>query len=301
MKWFVGILTFVSMHSIAASGDKLMSKDEYIDTWKQVAVQQMIEYKIPASITLAQGILESANGNSDLAKKGNNHFGIKCHDWKGDKMFLDDDAANECFRVYANGEESYKDHSLFLKNRARYAKLFSFTTTDYKSWATGLKDAGYATNPKYADQLIETIENLKLYQLDVLGQPVDEKNAVLLADNQVVKHELQIHSNKVKFVIAKKGDTFYKIAKEFEMGLWQLYRYNDYGLRKDVLIEGDIVYLQPKRHHAKVKMDDLKLEKEMSLREVSQAQAIRLKTLEKLNKSYHSDEKISKGQIVHLR
>jgi flagellum-specific peptidoglycan hydrolase FlgJ len=141
----------------------------YIDKWQAVAVSEMIEFGIPASITLAQGILESGNGQSELAKKSNNHFGIKCHlDWEGEKVYHDDDEDGECFRAYKKAEESFRDHSLFLKDRSRYAFLFEESPTDYKAWAKGLKKAGYATNKQYANRLIELIERYDLHQYDVM-------------------------------------------------------------------------------------------------------------------------------------
>ena len=140
----------------------------YIEKYAQVAVHQMVEYKIPASVILAQAIFESSSGTSLLAKKSNNHFGIKCHvGWVGDTIIKHDDTFNECFRSYSNIEDSYTDHSLFLITRPRYADLFKLPVTDYKNWCIGLKNAGYATAPNYAIQLIKLIEENKLYQLDV--------------------------------------------------------------------------------------------------------------------------------------
>jgi flagellum-specific peptidoglycan hydrolase FlgJ len=141
----------------------------YIDTYKAIAIQKMDEYKIPASVTLAQGIFESAAGTSRLAKEANNHFGIKCHkEWQGDTIRHDDDALQECFRKYLKAEESYDDHSLFLTSRPRYAKLFTLEVMDYKAWAHGLKAAGYATNPQYADRLISLIERFDLAKQDTI-------------------------------------------------------------------------------------------------------------------------------------
>lgn len=151
------------------SQNKQRSKDalDYIERYKDVAMTEMVKYKIPASITLAQGMLESGNGKSKLARQGNNHFGIKCHnDWKGKTMRMDDDAPKECFRVYKNAEESYRDHSKFLSNSSRYASLFDLKITDYKGWARGLKKAGYATLPTYANVLINNIETYELYKYD---------------------------------------------------------------------------------------------------------------------------------------
>lgn len=290
--------------SLFGNSDKRISKEEYADMWKQIAIQQMIDYKIPASITLAQGILESSSGNSDLAKKGNNHFGIKCHDWTGDKMYMDDDAKDECFRVYNSSEDSYIDHSKFLTTKSRYSKLFALDIVDYKSWAKGLKDAGYATNPKYPELLIEIIESLKLNELDVIGNSNSLSSPMVLAVKQSNEnvHAVQMHTNKVKYVVAKKGDTFYKISKEFNLGLWQLYKYNDFGLRKDVLEEGDIVYLQPKRRRSKDRdKDEIVVSGTTTLRQISQEQALKLESLIKLNNTLSPDEKISKGQKVNVR
>ena len=303
----IGISVSLSYFAFSGEAEKQISKKEYVDMWRTTAVQQMIDYNIPASITLAQGILESGSGNSDLAKNAKNHFGIKCHDWTGEKIYMDDDQKNECFRVYATDEESYVDHSLFLKDKKRYSALFSLEKTDYKSWAKGLKDAGYATNPKYPELLIEIIEDLKLNELDQLGIQNNELKPDLTADAKsttnassvdAVKHTVMTHDNKVKYVIARKGDTFYRIAKEYELGLWQLYKYNDFGPKKDVLIEGDIVYIQPKRSKAKNK--EIKLEKAMTLREVSQKEAVKLESLIKLNNISSGDELLPKGEKVTL-
>lgn len=302
------ILTFglgVALSGLALAGnaEKQISKKEYVETWRSTAVQQMIQYKIPASITLAQAILESGSGNSELARKGNNHFGIKCHDWDGQTIYLDDDQKGECFRVYNSAEESYNDHSDFLKKKQRYSNLFLLEVNDYKGWAKGLKEAGYATNPKYPELLIEIIEDLKLNELDVLGSPNNEKAPDLTASAEKLsesRHVVMTHENKVKYIVAKKGDTFYRISKEFGLGLWQLYKYNDFGPRKDVLVEGDIVYIQPKRSRSK-KNDTIKLTKEMSLRELSQVEAIKLESLIKLNNISSGDELLPKGEKVTLR
>lgn len=297
----IGLSVSLGYFALGSEIEKQISKKEYVDMWRSTAVKQMIDYKIPASITLAQGILESGSGNSVLAKQGNNHFGIKCHDWTGATMSLDDDKKDECFRVYGSAEESYIDHSLFLKDKKRYAELFTFEMTDYKAWAKGLKDAGYATNPKYPQMLIEIIEDLKLNELDVLGKPNNEAVPDLTAKatiKEASSHSVMTHENKVKYVVAKKGDTFYRIAQEFDMALWQLYKYNDFGPRKDVLIEGDIVYIQPKRNKAKNK--EIKLDKAMSLREISQLEAIKLESLKKINNSTSADELLPKGEKVTL-
>ncbi len=146
--------------------NKTYSRTEYINLVKNIAINQMNKYKIPTSITIAQGILESGNGNSKLAKEGKNHFGVKCHGWTGDKSYHDDDRPNECFRNYDKIEDSFEDHSIFLKNNSRYDSLFDLDITNYKGWANGLKKAGYATSPSYATKLINIIESNNLQQYD---------------------------------------------------------------------------------------------------------------------------------------
>lgn len=298
----VGFGLSLTFFSQAGGVEKQFSKKEYVDMWRSTAVQQMIQHNIPASITLAQGILESGSGNSVLARQGNNHFGIKCSDWSGKTMFMDDDQKGECFRVYESAEESYVDHSDFLKSRKRYISLFSLEATDYKSWAKGLKEAGYATNPQYPNLLIEIIKDLKLYELDRVGTQNNKVAPDLLASKTLTseaKHTVMTHENKVKYIIVKKGDTFYRISKEFGLGLWQLYKYNDFGPRKDVLIEGDIVYIQPKRNKSKAKT--VQLTKSMSLRELSQIEAVKLTTLMKRNNISSGDDLLPKGEKVTLR
>lgn len=307
MKLFVtGISLFLATLANAEASGTVLSKKEYVDLWRSTSVQQMVQYKIPASITLAQGILESGNGNSELARKGNNHFGIKCHDWTGETMYVDDDKKGECFRVYKSAEESYIDHSLFLTTKKRYGSLFALPSNDYKAWAKGLSQAGYATNPKYPELLIGIIEELKLYELDIIGTPNNEVAPSLISEvnsttveNANLKHTVQISDNKVKFIIARKGDTFYRISKEYGLGLWQLYKYNDFSAQKDVLKEGDIVYIQPKRR--KSKKESINLTSNLTMREISQLNAVKLKSLMKLNDASSPDDQLSTGEKVTLR
>jgi LysM repeat protein len=300
--FYIGL--FFSTLSLHSSVEKVISKEEYIEKWRQIAINQMIEHNIPASITMAQGILESGNGNSDLAKKGNNHFGIKCNDWAGEKMYKNDDLKNECFRVYSSPEESFIDHSLFLKGKSRYSKLFNLEISDYKGWANGLKAAGYATNPKYASRLIKIIESLKLSKLDVLGNSSNNSTGKIkpISKEMVsVSRTVLIHENNVKYIIVKKGDTFYRIAKEFHLGLWQLYKYNDFGLKKDVLVEGDIVYLQHKRRKSKTNETIFKVKKLTNLIQISQETAIKTNSLKKNNERFSLDDNIEKGEVIKLK
>ncbi len=167
LTYFMLLIAIFLWHNVAYSQSKSQDVIDYIDKYHKIAMREMQEYKIPASITLAQGLLESGNGKSELAKKSNNHFGIKCHSsWKGKRTYHDDDAKGECFRVYDSPAESYRDHSIFLANGQRYAFLFDLKITDYKGWAKGLKKAGYATLPVYANVLINLIETYDLTQYD---------------------------------------------------------------------------------------------------------------------------------------
>ncbi len=296
----VGILLVVS--SFAGTRVKL-TKNDYVDQWKAEAMSQMEEYGIPASITLAQGILESASGNSHLAVKGNNHFGIKCHGWTGKKIYMDDDSAGECFRVYKSAKDSYTDHSLFLNKYDRYAFLFTYNVTDYKAWAKGLKQAGYATNPKYPQLLIDLIEDLGLDQYDAGLIPDIEAKPELIASSITSSntHKVQIHKNKVKFILAKKGDTFYKISKEFDLTLSQLYRYNDFGGEKDYLEPGDKIYLQPKRKRKLFKRNEIVATESLSVNELAQLHGVNAKTIVHLNDFTTVSDTVNKGDIVTLR
>jgi LysM repeat protein len=271
-----------------------MSRKAYLEQWRQTAVIQQREYHIPASITMAQAILESGSGNSELAKKANNHFGIKCHDWKGATIYMDDDAKGECFRVYASAEESFKYHSLFLTTKSRYAVLFQLPSNDYKAWARGLKDAGYATNPQYADLLINVIDELKLYELDETTITSLKPESLVASSGVFSPHQVSIHANKVRYIVARKGDTYVRIAKEFDMGLWQLYRYNDSGQKKDCLIEGDIVYLQPKRSRSHVH-ETFNVTNAVTLSQIAQKEAVNIKSLLKLNKDITSEFQLLKS------
>ena len=284
------------------ANDARITKSEYVDHWKATAIQQMIDNNIPASITLAQGILESGSGNSALAISGNNHFGIKCHGWTGKKMYLDDDTDNECFRVYKTADQSYKDHSEFLMGYSRYAFLFTYDVTDYKSWAKGLKKAGYATNPKYPDLLIGIIEDLNLAQYDRNGLLSEGYKSELIASTDVYsnKHNVVLHESKVKYVLAQKGDTFYKISKEFGLNLSQLYRYNNFDGNKDVLEEGDIIYIQPKRRGSIFKNKEIVAKTAMRVEELSQMYATNVKSFKKSN-NFTDGTTVSKGESVNLR
>jgi uncharacterized FlgJ-related protein/LysM repeat protein len=291
----IGLLLLCTFNcSYAQNETKQISLKEYIETYKEIAQQNMKKFKIPASITLAQGILESANGNSDLAIIANNHFGIKCtSDWQGEKYYKDDDAKDECFRVYNAAYESFMDHSRFLTTRNRYASLFLLNITDYKSWAQGLKDAGYATNPKYPQLLIKIIEDNKLFELDsaklsqnyiqltedkiVKPSEIDDFELVTIGDN----NRKVFLNNNIKFILAKKGDNFYKIGLDFDMKPGELYHYNEFPTDY-VLKEGEKVYLQPKRRKGSAEFHVVKAKETMF--SISQLYGIKLKHLYKKNR-----------------
>lgn len=187
----------------------------YVENYSSIAKEEMLQYGIPASITLAQGILESGAGRGQLSSKSNNHFGIKCHKgWTGGRVYHDDDKLQECFRKYKDPKYSFRDHSLFLTKRSRYHELFEYEKNDYQSWAKGLKKAGYATDPKYPDKLIRIIETYELYIYD--EEVLDRKKS----KKRVKK------SSKEKFYIVEKGDTLYSISKKFNLTVDELKRYN---------------------------------------------------------------------------
>ncbi|WP_035096565.1 glucosaminidase domain-containing protein [Aquimarina megaterium] len=195
----------------------------YIDEFSGIAKSEMKTYGIPASITLAQGILESGAGYGDLTQRAKNHFGIKCHDWEGDRVYHDDDRSQECFRKYNRASESFRDHSLFLKDRKRYSRLFTFSQKDYKSWARGLREAGYATDKKYPQKLIAIIERYDLDKFDdeVLGKKPRRKNE----KNKAVAVITSI-SNKDGYTV-KKGDTLYSISKRYKISVEELKAFNN--------------------------------------------------------------------------
>lgn len=271
---------------------------EYIEVYDKIAVEQMREHRIPASITLAQGLLESGAGQSVLARKSNNHFGIKCGNWRGKSVRHDDDARDECFRAYRNPRESYEDHSVFLKSGSRYAFLFELDITDYKAWARGLKKAGYATDPSYANRLIQIIEDYELYKYDSRKgkkQKVKPKEDV----SSVRPHQVYI-ANELLYVIARRGDTFEEIGKEFDIRASKLVKYND--LFKDyTLAQGDIIYLHEKKKKASKPYLVYVVGDGDSMHGIAQRFAIRLKNLYKMNNKDPEDYIPEVGDRLRLR
>ncbi|MDR1666480.1 MAG: glucosaminidase domain-containing protein [Bacteroidales bacterium] len=289
-----------------------ITTEVYIETYKAWAIAEMKRSGIPASITLAQGILESGSGNSRLAVEFKNHFGIKCHnDWEGKKAYHDDDRKGECFRHYKNAEESFRDHTDFLMTRSRYAFLFNYKPTDYAAWAKGLKKAGYATDPHYPQRLIELIEKYHLHRYDdaesAAKTGAGTRSATAAGKKSVSIDQFTVdiekyavkENNRTEYIRAKAGDTYASLASMREMMSWQLPRYNDAQASKN-LTEGEIVYLQPKRRRAARGKDTHRLREGETVRDVSQLYAVRLSRLYVLNRLEEGTEPKA-GTLLHLR
>ena len=282
----------------AQPSEKKLTPEDYIGRYKEDAIKEMYQYGIPASITLAQGMLESGNGNSALSVYANNHFGIKCHkEWDGPTYILDDDEKNECFRKYKDVLDSYSDHSQFLRSRDRYAFLFELPKTDYKAWARGLKEAGYATHPTYAEQLIDLIEKYKLNELDkevvLTMRNIKEKAPqVKLNLRQVLKF------NHTKFIITKTGDSFYKIANDFDLELEDLMKYNDF-VKGEKIIPYEKIYVEAKRRKALEPYHVVT--KGETMESISQLHGIRLSSLYKKNRMKPGDAQPKAGTVLFLR
>lgn len=303
----------------------------YIAKYQDIAIHKMTEYGIPASITIAQGIFESACGTSHLAVDGNNHFGIKCHtDWTGDTILIDDDELQECFRKYVTVEESYNDHSLFLKNRKRYANLFQLDIMDYPAWARTLKADGYATNPKYADQLISIIQRYNIARLDTIWKQgknpetiiaeklqsnvVDVnqekecsiKKSEVRANNQCkvftaigsdfpsgtspFSYRKVFENNKTYFIIAKKGDTYETIAGDVQVASASLRKFNDVLDNTSQPVENEIVYIESKAKSNSVRVHIV--QQGETLRYIAQRYGIQLDYLFKYNN-------LTENSIIH--
>lgn len=301
-------LSFFLFETIYGQKWRTISADEYINSYKNIAVSEMKRSGIPASITLAQGMLESENGNSSLAIKGNNHFGIKCHDWTGQVMHKDDDAPNECFRKYKSAEDSYRDHTDFLLSKQRYTFLFEYKSTDYKSWAKGLKKAGYATNPSYPAMLIKLIDENKLHLYDLDVAIADRERASRsVKKRETGEPDFAINLNKhpvykrndVEYIVVKSGDTFDKLARELEMFNWELFKYNE--LTKDsTLHDGQLLYLQPKRRRAERGKEIHTVQPGENIYSISQLYAVKSKHIRRLNR-LSPEATVNPGDILNLR
>lgn len=273
----------------------------YIAKYKKMAITEMNRTGIPASIILAQGLLESGNGKSTLATKANNHFGIKCHDWTGSSIKIDDDKKNECFRKYKDPYQSYKDHSKFLTTRNRYAFLFDLKPTDYKGWAKGLKKAGYATHPKYAHMLIDIIEEEELFLLDTGSK------RKRFAHSRSSKFEKSIGdldlrlevANGVHFVKVIKGDTFYNLEKKMGVSRSKLLKYNE--LPKNYVLGIDqILYFNKKRGKAARGYNFHRVKSGETLYDIAQKYCVKLKRIRKFN-GFSKKHEVAEDDRVYLR
>lgn len=301
-----------------------ITPEEYIQTYKDIAIREMKTHKIPASITLAQGLLESGAGNSALAREAKNHFGIKCHKgWEGDTYYMDDDEKNECFRKYKNPEESFKDHSEFLCGRSRYAALFDLDITDFEGWAKGLKAAGYATNPKYAQLLIDRINLYELTQYDQIALGLLKESEVEPVDPEVVEEYFELayapedksvfpladmtpdgrfiyENNKVRFVFAKEGETPESMAQAFGIKFKKFCEYNCLKHPEEVVFHsGDVVYLDKLRNR-NWKAKPYTVQEGETLRDVALRFAVKPRSIQHMN-GVKEGERLFKGQVLRLR
>lgn len=325
------ISLFIGMSAYAQHNQK-SPQEIYIEQFATLAVEEMYRSGVPASITLAQGLLESRYGLSELAVKGNNHFGIKCHNnWNGKKIYYDDDAKGECFRKYPSPEQSYRDHSDFLRYRDRYKFLFDYNTTDYKSWANGLKKAGYATDPSYASKLIRIIEDYRLYEYDdkpasfaksdrksrkeskrvtvkvpevLPPSPTEIEQTEALTEAQRQDFHFSISRevykrNGVPFVKAMEGESYASIASANNLFLREILKYNDLAAEAQI-VPGTEVYLRPKKGQAVKGLDKHVVEEGETMRSIAQRYGVRLKNLYKINEMADGSI-IREGDIIKLR
>jgi LysM repeat protein len=324
----VFFLFFIQL-PFAQTASENTGAEKYIEDFHEAAIVNMIAHKVPASITLAQGLFESGFGNSPLAKNANNHFGIKCHEWKGETYYHDDDAPQECFRKYTSAADSYQDHALFLKNRKRYAKCFELEITDYAGWARELKAAGYATLPTYAERIVSVIERFSLFRFDrealdrmnvspegnKSGSPspgetmkqLTEENSEVSQENGDLKQPAASSSsaegreirevNGVPFIIAKAGDTKNSLCAEFNLAEWQIRRYNDLPYEAEIEA-GSRVYLAPKKEFS-TELDAHIVSEGESLARISNLHAVRKEAIMELNKL--AEEIVQPGQTLRLR
>lgn len=307
MKKVLSLLVLVLIINALNAQSRNPKYDAYIEKYSEFAIQCQNEHHIPASITLAQGILESGAGESSLAKECNNHFGIKCgNDWYGRSTRKDDDRPNECFRCYRSVKESYDDHAAFLK-RQRYAFLYDYKITDYKAWAHGLKQAGYATDPKYPQKLINIIETYQLYEFDTQGSKKTggekKRDEKLKEDKNLTEDKLfgyvEIVNNGVRCYKLLTDDSFKSISKATGISVKRLLYYNDLPAEIN-LYKDDYVYLTKKRATTKKRTPIYKVKAGDSMHSISQQFGITLKALYKLNElEYGTPAKVGMKLKLH--
>lgn len=304
MKLFVRILILLLILTginpeLVKAQRKLSSYEAYISKYSDLAIEHQKKYKIPASITLSQGLLESGAGQSSLARQSNNHFGIKCHsDWRGGRVYHDDDLRGECFRKYDQVEDSYTDHSKFIAFRPRYSVLFDLDLKDYKGWAKGLQQCGYATDRAYANKLIKVIEDYELYRFDshkgTRKQETPQQNKNASAELMPI-----YKTHGLIYVIARANDSFESIAQNLGFKEKELRKYNEVP-EEFPLQPGDIVYLEKKKKKADKPYYDHVVQIGESMHSISQHYGIRLKSLYKLNKK-DMEYIPAEGDVLKLR
>ena len=325
MKKTILILLCALVGVSAGVAQERQPREEYVEKYKAIAIAHMERYGIPASITMAQGILESDSGNSRLSLTSNNHFGIKCKkSWTGDKVYYDDDAKGECFRAYPSVEASYEDHADFLDQSPRYDSLFAYPADDYRSWARGLKACGYATAPDYAERLVKIIESMKLYLLDkengnkiyaaaksaTANTETWWESNIATSDEQINPNAFRVtvnshkgygvyRSNHTFYVVAKEGDTFESVGDIFDISPKMLRKFNDVA-KDGKLSKGDIVYIERKKTQWLGNVMQHKVVRDENIYSLSQAYGIRLKSLKKLNRMREGAD-VKKGDIIRLK
>jgi len=288
--------------SVLPAQKKLKVYVDYINKYSDIAVRHKDKYKIPASITLSQALLESGAGLSELAASSNNHFGIKCHsDWTGERVYRKDDGPNDCFRKYKNVEDSYEDHSKFLTQQSRYSILFTYDIRDYTAWAKGLQTCGYATDKGYANKLIRLIEDYELYKYDAKTPPktTQPKQVAKEKKKQPVLLRDVYRAYNLLYIIAKEDDSFEQIADDTGFKVKDLSKYNEipenFPLRK-----GDIIYLQKKKSQADRPYFEHLVKIGESMHSISQRYGIQVKKLYKMNKK-SMDYVPTEDDVLRLR
>lgn len=293
---------FLQAQNLNAQIRRNKNYENYIKTYSALSIEHMKKYKIPASITLGQGILESGAGQSDLTRRSNNHFGIKCHkDWKGPSVTARDDLPNDCFRKYAKAEDSFEDHSRFLAEKSRYRSLFSLNITDYKGWARGLQKAGYATDKAYANKLIKIIEDYELYLFDNKSnwkKATKNKNKENTSNSLRFKHT-PYKTHGLVYVIAQENDSYEQIAAEFNFKLKDLLKYNEVP-EGFPLQANELVYFEKKKKKADKPYYEHVVKVGESMYSISQLYGIRVKNLYKMNKKDFEYVPVE-GDVLKLR
>lgn len=332
---FGGLLLFCliggTIESLAQSRTSRQTREEYVERYKAIAIDHMERYGIPASITMAQGILESDSGNSFLSRSSNNHFGIKCkRNWTGDRVYHDDDEAGECFRAYPTVEDSYEDHARFLDEQPRYDSLFVYSSDDYRSWARGLKACGYATAPDYAERLVRIIEDSKLYLLDkpdggrlyadrlraeeepdewfTSQSSTNEHTPSMGIDPDNFRVTINAHegyevyrTNNTHYVLAKERDTYENIAAKFRLSAKNLRKFNDLTDQKAQPMTGEVVYIERKRNKWEEDSRIHFCRTGETVYAIGQKYGIRSRSIEKMNKLKRGTTTLEQGTPIRLQ